>query len=220
MSRIASVFLATAVMATGLSLSADTRATHQGAQAKPQAPPLAVAHTPTTMSVEDQNKLVSYYCTSCHDDEGKTGGLTLEHFDAAHAEQQAQVAEKMIRKLRAGMMPPPAVKERPDTPTEQAFAEALETRIDAAAKLDPNPGWRPFQRLNRAEYARAVKDIFDIDIDVTAFLPPDSISNGFDNVADAQAFSPALMEGYLRAASKVTSLAVTARRSAHAADCR
>ncbi|HWF83313.1 MAG TPA: DUF1592 domain-containing protein [Vicinamibacterales bacterium] len=202
------MFLATAVMATGLGLSADTRPTHQGGQAKPEAPPLAAAHAPATMSVEAQNKLVSYYCTSCHDDEGKTGGLTLEHFDAARAEQQAPIAEKMIRKLRAGMMPPPAVKERPDTATEQAFAEALETRIDAAAKLDPNPGWRPFQRLNRAEYARAVKDIFDIDVDVTAFLPPDSISNGFDNVADAQAFSPALMEGYLRAASKVTSLAV------------
>jgi len=211
MSRMSCAVLATVVMAMGLGLSADTRAPH-GGQAKSDSPRMAVAHPPehasAAMSVDAQNKLVSYYCVACHDDEGKTGGLTLEHFDAAHAEQQAAIAEKMIRKLRAGMMPPPAVKERPDTATEQAFAEALETRIDAAAKLDPNPGWRPFQRLNRAEYQRAVKDLFDIDIDVTAFLPPDSISNGFDNVADAQAFSPALMEGYLRAASKVTLLAL------------
>jgi cytochrome c553 len=210
MPKITFVFLAAAVMTTGLGLSADSRTARQ-TQTKPDVPRLAASHPPAAsaaMSVDDQNKLVSYYCTSCHDDEGKTGGLTLEHFDAAHADQQAAIAEKMIRKLRAGMMPPPAVKERPDTAAEQAFAEALETKIDAAAALDPNPGWRPFQRLNRAEYARAIKDMFALDIDVTAFLPPDSISNGFDNVADAQAFSPALMEGYLRAASKVTSLAV------------
>src|SRR6185312_15477224 len=138
--KVSSAILATTVMATGLGLSADTRTAHRG-QASKAAPPLAVAHAPETapgaMTPDAQNKLVAYYCTSCHDDEGKTGGLSLEHFDAAHVEQQAQVAEKMIRKLRAGMMPPPAVKERPDTATEQAFAEALETKIDAAAALDP-----------------------------------------------------------------------------------
>ena len=113
----------------------------------------------------------------------------------------------MIRKLRAGMMPPPGAR-RPDDAALAALATALETRVDAAAALKPNPGWRPFQRLNRAEYSRAVKDLLDVDVDVSPFLPPDQISSGFDNVADSQAFSPALMEGFLRAASHVTALAV------------
>jgi hypothetical protein len=113
----------------------------------------------------------------------------------------------MIRKLRAGMMPPPGAR-RPEPTVLTALADALETRIDKAALLNPNPGWRPFQRLNRAEYQRTVKDLLALDVDVTAFLPPDTISQGFDNVADVQAFSPSLMEGYLRAASRVTALAV------------
>jgi hypothetical protein len=89
-----------------------------------------------------------------------------------------------------------------------ALVEALETRIDRAAAANPNPGWRPFQRLNRAEYARAVRDLVAIDVDVNALLPPDTISQGFDNVADSQVFSPTLVESYLRAAAKVASLAV------------
>ena len=114
----------------------------------------------------------------------------------------------MIRKLRAGMMPPATAKSRPDPATVEAFAETLEATVDAAAAAHPSPGWRPFQRLNRAEYARAVHDLLDVDIDPSAFLPPDTVSNGFDNVADVQTFSPALMEGYLRAASRVTALAL------------
>ena len=73
---------------------------------------------------------------------------------------------------------------------------------------DPNPGWRPFQRLNRAEYAREIRSLLDLDVDVTAFLPADTISDGFDNVADVQTFSPTLMEGYLRAASRIAMLAI------------
>ncbi len=113
----------------------------------------------------------------------------------------------MIRKLRAGMMPPPGAR-RPDDTALLGLATALEARVDAAAALKPNPGWRPFQRLNRAEYTRAVKDLLDVEVDVSAFLPPDQISSGFDNVSDSQSFSPALMEGFLRAASHVTALAV------------
>ena len=92
------------------------------------------------------------------------------------------------------MMPPPGAK-RPDEATLTRFATSLETRIDAAAALQPNPGRRPFQRLNRAEYARAVRDLLGLDVDVTALLPPDTISHGFDNIADVQAFSPTLLEG-------------------------
>ena len=113
----------------------------------------------------------------------------------------------MIRKLRAGMMPPPGAR-RPEATALLALAASLETRIDEQAAATPNPGRRPFQRLNRVEYARAVKDLLALDVDVNGLLPPDSISQGFDNVADSQPLSPALMEGYLRAASKVTALAV------------
>src|SRR5438876_310444 len=100
--------------------------------AAPKAKPAMVAsHVPETMTPDAQNKLVGYYCTACHDDEAKTGGLTLEHFDATHIDQNLPTAEKMIHKLRLGMMPPPAVKDRPDPATVKAFVTALETRIDA-----------------------------------------------------------------------------------------
>lgn len=159
------------------------------------------------MSHESQTALVKQYCATCHSDKGKAGGVTLASFDASQAVDHAEVTEKMIRKLRVGMMPPAGAK-RPDEATLAAFASALEAQVDKAAAVDPNPGWRPFQRLNRAEYAKAVQDLLDIEVDVHAFLPPDTISASFDNVADVQGFSPTLMEGYLRAASKISSLAV------------
>jgi hypothetical protein len=194
--------LAIVILGAGLTTSSSSL------RAESQAPRPAVSHAPAIMSVGTQNKLVSSNCAICHDDDAKTGGLSLEDFDAAKIDQRAEIAEKMIRKLRAGMMPPPSVKDRPSNETLQAFATALETKIDATAALHPNPGRRTFQRLNRAEYARSVHDLLDIDVDVNAFLPPDTISHGFDNIADAQSFSPTLMEGYLRAASKISSIAL------------
>ncbi len=180
---------------------------------QPAAPRLAASHpsttsAPATLSTDAQNALVSTNCSTCHDDEAKTGGLSLESFDAATIDQRPEIAEKMIRKLRAGMMPPPTVKDRPASATLTAFAAALEAKIDQAAVAHPNPGSRSFQRLNRAEYANAVHDLLTLDVDVTAFLPADTISHGFDNVADTQSFSPALLEGYLRAAGHISRLAV------------
>jgi Protein of unknown function (DUF1592)/Protein of unknown function (DUF1588)/Protein of unknown function (DUF1585)/Protein of unknown function (DUF1587)/Protein of unknown function (DUF1595) len=170
--------------------------------------PIAAAGQAPSPVPDPQTALVRQYCTGCHSERGKAGGLSLVSFELSKAaDQQAPTSEKMIRKLRAGMMPPPGAR-RPDDATLAALATALENRVDAAAAVKPNPGWRPFQRLNRAEYTRAVKDLLDVEVDVSAFLPPDQISSGFDNVADSQAFSPALMEGFLRAASHVTSLAV------------
>jgi Protein of unknown function (DUF1592)/Protein of unknown function (DUF1588)/Protein of unknown function (DUF1587)/Protein of unknown function (DUF1585)/Protein of unknown function (DUF1595) len=165
------------------------------------------AAAPDTMPVDAQNKLVAQYCATCHSEKAKAGELVLAGFDGAKAVEHADVAEKMIRKLRAGMMPPPGAR-RPDAATIGQLVDALETKLDAAAAVSPNPGWRPFQRLNRAEYARAVHDLLGIDVDVNAFLPPDTISGGFDNVSDVQSFSPTLMEGYLRAASQISRLAV------------
>jgi hypothetical protein len=166
-----------------------------------------VAAHPRGLATSEQNALVKQYCVTCHNDRAKAGGLTLASFDAATATTHGEVTEKVIRKLRAGMMPPAGAR-RPDAQVLGDLATALETRIDQAAALNPNPGRRPFQRLNRAEYSAAVRDLLDIDVDVEAYLPPDTISDGFDNVAEAQGFSPTVLDGYLRAASAISTLAV------------
>src|SRR5262249_48336134 len=170
-----------------------------GVSARPQAP--------APPATDADTALVKQYCAGCHSDRGKAGGWSFASFDATAAVEQAPTVERMIRKLRLGMMPPPGAR-RPDEAALRALAESLETRIDRAAAIAPNPGWRPFQRLNRVEYARAVADLLALDVDTESLLPPDTISQSFDNVADVQSFSPTLIEGYLRAASRVASLAV------------
>ena len=178
------------------------------------APKAAVSHAPaaTTMLPAEQTAVVKQYCVACHSERGKAGGLSLAAFDANDIVAHGEMSEKMIRKLRAGMMPPAGAR-RPEPAVISALATAFETRIDRAAALSPNPGSRPSQRLNRAEYARAVKDLLAVDIDVTAYLPPDTISDGFDNIADAQTISSTLMQGYVRAASQISRLAVGDRNA-------
>jgi len=168
--------------------------------------PAAPAHA-TEMADEPQAALVKQYCATCHSERGKSGGLSLAAFDPTKEGDNAETTEKMIRKLRAGMMPPPGAR-RPDAAVLNEFVASLENRVDAAAALRPNPGHRTFQRLNRADYARSVRELLDFDVDVNAFLPPDTMSAGFDNIADVQAVSPTLLEGYLRAASKISTLAL------------
>ncbi len=168
----------------------------------------ATSHPATTPAAApaDQNALIKQYCVTCHSDRAKAGGLTLASYDVTKAAEHADVTEKMIRKLRAGMMPPAGAK-RPEAPVLTQLTTTLETTVDRAADAN-RPGGRVFQRLNRAEYARSVRDLLALDVDVTGLLPADQLSAGFDNVSDSQLFSPTLMEAYLRAASKVTALAV------------
>jgi hypothetical protein len=166
----------------------------------------AASHAPA-IAASAQAELVKSYCTGCHNDRSKAGELSLVGWDVTRASAERELTEKMIHKLRAGMMPPAGAR-RPEPAQVSQFVSALESRMDALALSDPNPGWRPFQRLNRAEYAREIRNILDLDVDVTAFLPSDTISDGFDNVADVQTFSPTLMEGYLRAASRIATLAI------------
>jgi hypothetical protein len=161
------------------------------------------------------DQTVKQYCVGCHNDRSKAGDLSLAAFDVAHASEHPEISEKIIRKLRAGMMPPAGAR-RPEEAMLLGLRRTLETQMDRWAAANPNPGWRPFQRLTRAEYAHSVRDVLDVDVDVTAFLPPDTMSQGFDNIADTQAFSPALPQGYLRAASQISRLAV-GDRSASAA---
>lgn len=155
------------------------------------------------MSTDAQMAMVSEYCMVCHNDTGLAGGMSLETFDAVHPESRPELAEKMIRKLKAGMMPPYGFP-RPEDDEIAALAASLESRMDQVWEENPNPGRRVFQRLNRAEYERSVKDLLDIDVDVNAFLPPDTVSHSFDNVSDVQNMSATLLEGYMRAAGAIS----------------
>ena len=157
----------------------------------------------------DYNGLVKRYCVGCHNDRNRdrAGSLSLASFDVAKAGEEADVAERMIRKLQASMMPPPGMP-RPEPAVYQSFIRTLETTVDAHAKANPNPGGRTFQRLNRPEYARAIKDLLEIDVNAANWLPQDTMSANFDNIADEQALSPMLLEAYLNAAGEISRMAV------------
>jgi hypothetical protein len=149
------------------------------------------------------DEVVDRYCVRCHSERRLTGNLSLESFTVTEAVSQAEVAERVIRKLRADMMPPPGAN-RPAGDTLVALAETLEQTIDRAAAANPRPGDRPFQRLNRAEYEQAISDLFGLQVDAGQWLPLDQISASFDNVADVQGFSATLMDAYLNAASEIS----------------
>lgn len=159
------------------------------------------AHVSST-DVAAMDDVVDRYCVRCHSERRMTGNLSLEDFAVSEAVQRAEVAERVIRKLRADMMPPPGAN-RPAGDTLVALVETLERTIDEAAASEPRPGERPFQRLNRAEYERAVEDLFGLEVDAGQWLPLDQISASFDNVADVQGFSATLMDAYLNAASEI-----------------
>ena len=202
--------LATVVAAiVCLALAVDTGVAGS-AQAPPggvivSVPPASAAFAP--MSYQEQNMTIGRFCFRCHNDQLLTGGLSLESFDAERAFDHPEVAEKMIRKLRAGMMPPKEAQ-RPDAATVDALVVALETTIDENAARNPNPGRRTFQRLNQAEYIASIRELLGLEIDVDTYLPPDTISASFDNIADVQMPSATVMEGYLRAAGHVSRVAV------------
>ncbi len=172
----------------------------------------AVSHpvvAPATSASADYNGLVKKYCVGCHNDRNKdrAASLTLASFDIAKAGQEADVAERIIRKLQASMMPPPGMP-RPDPAVYQGFIRTLESTVDAHAKANPNPGSRTFPRLNRAEYSRAVKDLLDIQVNAASWLPQDTMSANFDNIADEQALSATLLDAYLNAAGDISRMAV------------
>jgi len=166
---------------------------------------LEKSHT-ATPSAAELTAIVGKYCVVCHDNRRKRGGLTLAAFDVENAEQHAEIAEKMIGKLRAGLMPP-RKSPQPDAAMRMALIAALEERLDRAA-VRPNPGRRMIQRLNRAEYSAAVRSLLGLEIDVEAYLPADTISASFDNIADVQTPSATVLQGYMRAAAHVSRVAV------------
>src|SRR5689334_9577772 len=174
----------------------------------PQAPrPAAPKAAATPVASAALNETVKTYCVGCHNEKVHRGELSLAAFDVAKAADHADVAEKMVRKLRTGMMPPREASRKPDADTRLALVTALETTLDAAATTHANPGHRLFQRLNRAEYSAAIRSLFGLDIDVSTYLPADTISASFDNIADVQMPSATVMQGYLRAAAQVSRVA-------------
>ena len=153
------------------------------------------------------NAVLQEYCVTCHNDVTRLGGMSLETFDAERPERSAELAEKMIRKLRTGMMPPAGMP-RPEDDDALVLVESLEHGIDAYADGRREPGSRPSQRLNRAEYARLLRDLLGLTIDPAEWLPEDPMSGSFDNIADVQTMSPTLMTAYLTAASEVAREAI------------
>jgi hypothetical protein len=151
--------------------------------------------------------LLDKYCVTCHNSRTKIAGLTLDTADLTTAPNNAEMWEKVVRKLRTGAMPPLGMP-KPDKARVDEFLNWLEGSIDKAAAAHPNPGRPALHRMNRAEYTNAIRDLLALDIDSSEFLPTDDASFGFDNVASVLGLSPALQERYISAAGKISRLAV------------
>jgi mono/diheme cytochrome c family protein len=153
--------------------------------------------------------ILDKYCVTCHNPRLKTAGLSLDQLDVGNVAAAAETWEKVVRKLRAGAMPPPGAP-RPDQSTSDQLASYLETAIERASLRDPNPGRTDaFHRLNRAEYQNAIRDLLALDVDVSALVPADAADqHGFDNMAGVLSMSPALLERYVSAARRISRLAV------------
>jgi hypothetical protein len=158
---------------------------------------------------------VQQYCVTCHNQRLRTGGLTLDTLNLANVQPDAETWEKVIRKLRVGAMPPHGAR-RPDQQTTDTLIAWLEGELDRTSPR--SPGRPVLRRLNRAEYANAIRDLLGLEVDVAALLPPDVSAFGFDNVADAQGSSPALLQAYLAAARRISAVAVGDPRIATGSD--
>ena len=194
----ASVWLLSAGWAViGASSAQDTPASRPAAAAADQ------------KAVVDSKAVVVRYCVTCHNQRAKAADLALDTVDIARPSANAHIWENVVRKLRTRSMPPQGMP-RPDEATYVAMTTFLETELDRASAASPNPGRPLIRRLNRSEYANAVRDLLVLDVDVSSLLPADDSAFGFDNVSDMLGTSPALLERYLVAADRVSALAVGA----------
>jgi mono/diheme cytochrome c family protein len=181
--------------------------------AKPAAGPVrpaaarVVAAAPAAAVVADKKALIDQYCVTCHNNRVKTANFSLEGADLVTIGEQAELWEKVVRKLRAGVMPPPDVK-RPALDEYEGLRDFLESELDRHAARRSDPGSVVLHRLNRTEYANAIRDLLDLEVDVTALLPPDDSARGFDNIAGSLTISPTLLESYTSAAARVARMAV------------
>ena len=167
----------------------------------------SVERSARSQTQSPEQALLNRYCITCHNEKANTAGLMLNKLDFTNPGKDAESWEKAVRKIRSGMMPPSGAP-RPDRAALDAFADKLEAELDRAAAASPNPGFTGLHRLNRTEYANAIRDLLALEIDAATLLPADDSSEGFDNIADALGVSPALAERYAAAATKVSRMAV------------
>src|SRR5579871_3568271 len=165
------------------------------------------APAPAPGSAATQRALLDKYCVTCHNDKVKTANLSLQNLDLTTVADHPEIWEQVIRKLRAGMMPPPGMP-RPPLAQYERLRDWLEAEIDRKAALHPNPGSVVLHRLNRTEYANAIRDLLDLQVDVATLLPLDDSARGFDNVAGSLTISPTLLEAYTTAATRIARTAV------------
>ena len=170
-------------------------------------PPRTESRAPVSLAPAELNGVVKQYCQKCHNPTQRRGNLSLAEYDVAAAPENADLSEKIVAKLRSGMMPPPG-SARPAPDTLAALVQTLEFQLDSASAAHPDPGSRTFQRLNRAEYRAAVRELLGLEVNAGTYLPLDTKSDNFDNIADVQALSPTLLDSYLRAASDISWLAL------------
>ena len=162
---------------------------------------------PAAPPVSQQRALLDQYCVTCHNETLKTADLMLDKMDIGDVSEGAAEWEKVVRKIRTRQMPPPGMP-RPGNAAYDSLAEYLEAELDRSAATDPNPGRPVIRRLNRTEYANAIRDLIALEVDSDALLPSDESAHGFDNVGDALSVSPLLLERYLAAARKISRLAI------------
>ena len=162
-------------------------------------PPVPSHQTGTMAS---NRALINEYCVGCHSEKTKAGGLVLSSLvttlEPGKVAGGAREWERVILKLKAGMMPPPSAR-RPDSAAIGALVTALETELDRSAAARPNPGRPSLHRLNRTEYANSIRDLLAIDVNPESLLPADDMSHGFDNMSEVLTVSPTLMDAYVRA---------------------
>jgi hypothetical protein len=197
----ATVVLADAVPAT----SSTSPMAATAASAQPTAP-LATAST-SPAAAAGQWSFFNQYCEKCHNAEDWAGGVAFDTLTPSDIPENADTLEKAVRKLRGHLMPP-AGKTQPDPARTREFVGWLETSLDQAARDHPNPGKVALHRLNRSEYANAVRDLLNLPVDPAALLPKDDSQHGFDNVADALQVSPSFLDQYLSAARTVAVQAI------------
>ena len=154
-----------------------------------------------------RGELITRYCVGCHNERLRTGGLALDSLDSAHVGENAATWEKVVRKLRTNSMPPAGAR-RPTAAEYETLITSLETGLDRAWMTRPNYGRVGLHRLNRTEYVNAIRDLLAVNIDGPSFLPPDTTSYGFDNIAGALTISSGLLDRYLLAAQKIARLAI------------
>ena len=206
MNRRAAI-LVTGVLATSALSGAPFASSPQDGRRPASTSPAAASQAAQQRAVLDQ------YCVTCHNARVKTAGLQLDTLDLAGVPEHVETWEKVIRKLRAGVMPP-AGAPRPSRAASDGLASWLEGTIDAAAAASPNPGRKAsLHRLNRAEYQNAIRDLLGVEVDVSALLPPDDASFGFDNMAGVLRINQPLMERYLSAARRIGRVALGSRET-------